>query len=160
MGLYMNITDDGLSDKDAKLAQAEVFALSEGERDGKKPAIDVLRAFASLPYGDDGDLKINSLAEAVAAMESMPAGDGPDPIMAKLDGTSPFIFDDLKPISAPSMRKESGEYRANQLAVMAATTASSFYEMVSARRRDCLAGLSPGYLASAGFPTHQARFQS
>ena len=27
--------------------------------------VDVLRALASLPYGDDGELKISSLAEAV-----------------------------------------------------------------------------------------------
>ena len=64
---------------------------------------------------------------------------------------SPFAFNDLKPISAPSMRKEDGEYRTNQLAVIAATTASSFFKMIAARRRDCLAGLSPGYLASRVF---------
>lgn len=52
----LGITDIDLSDTDSKLAQAEVFALSEGERNGQKPAIDILRAFASLPYADDGNL--------------------------------------------------------------------------------------------------------
>ena len=42
----MGITGDDLSDKDTRLAQAEVFALSEGERRGQRPAIDVLRALA------------------------------------------------------------------------------------------------------------------
>ena len=48
------------------------------------------RASASLPYGDDGDLRIRSLAEAVAEMEAGTAGSGPDPITAKLGGTSSF----------------------------------------------------------------------
>ena len=147
----MGITGDDLSDKDTRLAQAEVFALSEGERRSQRPAIDVLRALASLPYGDDGELKISSLAEAVEATESGATYNAPDPILAKLGETSPFAFNEFKPISAPSMRKEDGEYRTNQLAVVAATTASSFYKMIAARRRDCLAGLSTGYLASRVF---------
>ena len=113
--------------------------------------VDVLRALASLPYGDDGELKISSLAEAVEATESGATYNAPDPILAKLGETSPFAFNEFKPISAPSMRKEDGEYRTNQLAVVAATTASSFYKMIAARRRDCLAGLSTGYLASRVF---------
>ena len=134
----LGITDIDLSDTDSKLAQAEVFALSEGERNGQKPAIDILRAFASLPYGD---LRICSLAEAVAAMETGTTVEGPDPIADKLGDTFLFTLNDLKPISAPSMRKDGGEYRVNQLAVIAATTSSAFYEMISARRRDCLESL-------------------
>ena len=147
----MDITGDDLSDKDTRLAQAEVFALSEGERGGQKPAIEVLKTLASLPYGDDGDLKISSLAAAMEATESGTTYDDPDPILDKLGDTSPFTFNDLRPISAPSMRKEDGEYRTNQLAVVAATTASSFLKMITSRRQDCLAGLSPGYLASRVF---------
>ena len=56
----MGITGDDLSDKDTRLAQAEVFALSEGERGGQRPAIEILKTLASLPYGDDGNLKISS----------------------------------------------------------------------------------------------------
>ena len=83
----MGITGDDLSDKDTRLAQAEVFALSEGERRGQRPAIDILRALASLPYGDDGELKIrpkalSSLAEAMEATESGTTYNAPDPILA------------------------------------------------------------------------------
>ena len=84
----MGITGDDLSDKDTRLAQAEVFALSEGERGGQRPAIEILKTLASLPYGDDGDLKINSLAAAMEATESGTTYDDPDPILCKCTSLS------------------------------------------------------------------------
>ena len=79
----MGITDDNLSDTDTKLAQAEVFALSAGERRGQRPAIDILRALASLPYGNDGELQIRSLTEALQEVELDTTRTVRDPITAR-----------------------------------------------------------------------------
>ena len=79
----MGITDDNLSDTDTKLAQAEVFALSARERRGQRPAIDILRALASLPYGNDGELQIRSLTEALQEVELDTTRTVRDPITAR-----------------------------------------------------------------------------
>eukprot|EP01043_Picozoa_sp_COSAG02_P037392 COSAG02_NODE_2801_length_8003_cov_5.731655_5_plen_197_part_00 len=117
-------------------------SIAAGAARGGTDPRDTLTSLSVCDFGDDGRLLIGTLHDALTDMNRRKGTAHVDAVF----GTPPPELSDATSITAPTMRRIDGKYRANQLSIMAANTPSTFYDMLLQRRDQCWRALSDGYL--------------